>query len=40
METKNQVSWAANGNGGIYDALDTSGAFADMKKYIKFNLLC
>jgi len=32
METKSKVSCSPNGNGGLYAALNTSGALADMEK--------
>jgi UDP-N-acetylglucosamine/UDP-N-acetylgalactosamine diphosphorylase len=32
LETSHSISWAANGNGGLYEALDVSGALADMQK--------
>lgn len=36
METKTTISWAANGNGGIYEALYTSKAIDDMRLYFNF----
>lgn len=32
LETGHGISWAANGNGGLYEALHASGAFADMER--------
>jgi len=32
MESKNKVARSPNGNGGLYEALQSSGALADMKK--------
>ena len=32
METTHSFAWSANGNGGLYEALEISGAFADMNE--------
>jgi UDP-N-acetylglucosamine pyrophosphorylase len=33
LEDKCRISWAANGNGGLYEALYTSKALQDMAQY-------